>query len=344
MHAVLIINPTSGISTLAEAVVTPVDHEEIIIAALHTYGIEPKVVYTTPEEHGASLAKQAAAEQAEIVIAAGGDGTIHEVATGLIGTKSALGIIPLGTMNNLARSLNIPEAIEEACAAIVNGEIISVDMGKINEHCFLEVAGIGLEAALFPAGEEVKSPGVLSTLRGIIDGLRILLAYQPALLRISIDERKRRPYHAIQVTICNSRYYGPKFELVPDAVMDDGLLDVVIYRNFSKLEYIRHAIAIVQGKRLYQPKVIHRRIKSMRINADLPLEIQADGLPHGYTPATVTVLPGALRVCVPARAQLSTGRYPTERNSAQQTRRDVTSRPSNVTLRPPSQKGPVNVR
>jgi diacylglycerol kinase (ATP) len=320
MPAVLILNPASGLSTLATTEGSPVDHEKSILAALRAYGIEPEVMYTTPEELGAGLAAQAAAGHAEVVIAAGGDGTIHEVATGLIGTQSALGIIPLGTMNNLARSLNIPETIEEACAAIASGDTVSVDIGKINEHCFLEVAGIGLEAALFPAGEEFKSPGVLSTLRGVLDGLRVLLAYQPALLKISIDEHRRRPLHAIQITICNSRYYGAKFELVPDAVMDDGLLDVVIYRNFSKLEYLRHAISIVQGKRLYQPKVIHRRIKSMRINADIPLEIQADGLPHGYTPATVTVLPAALRVCVPVGAQLSTN-YPLI-----------------------TQKGPVNVR
>jgi YegS/Rv2252/BmrU family lipid kinase len=299
MRAALIINPTSGLSTLATTEGTPEDHEKIILAALHTHGIETKVMYTTPEEYGARLAAQAAAEQAEIVIAAGGDGTVHEVASGVIGTQSTLGIIPLGTMNNLARSLNIPETIEEACVAIATGEIISIDIGKINEHCFLEVAGIGLEAALFPAAEEFKSPGVLSTLRGIIDGLRVLLAYQPTRLRISIDEQRRRPYHAIQVTICNSRYYGAKFELVPDAVMDDGLMDAVIYKNFSKLEYLRHAFAIVHGKRLYQPKVIHRRFKTMRITADSPIEIQADGLSHGYTPATVTVLPGALRVCVP---------------------------------------------
>src|SRR5215467_12024903 len=291
MQAVLIINPTSGISTIATIEGTPEAREAATLAALHAHGIETKVVYTTPEDHGAHLAAQAAAEEAEIVIAAGGDGTVHEVASGLIGSQTALGIIPIGTMNNLAHSLSIPDTIEEACAVIATGEIISVDMGKINEGCFLEAAGIGLEAALFPAAEEVKSPGLLSTLRGIIDGLRILLAYQPAKLRISIDEHRRRPYRAIQITICNSRFYGLNFELVPDAVMDDGLLDVVIYRNFSKLEYLRHAIAIVQGKPLYQPKVIHRRIKSLHITSDHPMEIQADGLPHGHTPATVTVLP-----------------------------------------------------
>ena len=81
--------------------------------------------------------------------------------------------------------------------------------------------------------------------------------------------------------------------------MDDGLLDVFIYKQFSKLEYIQHAISISQGRRIFQPKITHRRVKSLRIFTDHPVEVQADGLPHGHTPATVTLIHGALRVRVP---------------------------------------------
>ena len=102
------------------------------------------------------------------MIAAGGDGTIHAVATGLIGSQSTLGIIAAGTMNNLAHSLSIPDTIEGACKVIANGIARSIDVGIINQHNFLEVAGIGLEAALFPAAEEIKSPGLLSTLKGVV--------------------------------------------------------------------------------------------------------------------------------------------------------------------------------
>jgi diacylglycerol kinase (ATP) len=340
MRAVLIMNPASGMSVMAAGAGTAEKHEEVILAALRTHGIEAELRYTTPEDLGERLATQAAAEQADVVIAAGGDGTIHKVAAGLIGSQSALGIIALGTMNNLAHSLHIPETIEEACAAVATGETIAIDAGKINDQCFFEVAGIGLEAALFPSAEEVKKAGVRSTLHGIISGLLISLAYKPAKLRISIDEQGHHPYYALQVTICNSRYYGPQFELVPDALMDDGLLDVVIFKNFSKLEYMRHVISIVLGKRAYQPKALHHRVKSLRINADHPVEIQADGLPHGYTPATVTVLPGALRVRVPVRAQLAftpaAGQRSAERNSTsliEQTSSDASK-----------EKHPVNVR
>jgi len=303
MRAVLIMNPTSGVVTPTVPSVVSKEHEEAILAGLRRYGIEPEVVYTTPEEAGMSQAKQAAAqggvEGAEVVIAAGGDGTIHEVATGLIGTQSILGIIPLGTMNNLATSLNIPDSIDAACEVIAKGETRSIDVGQINKHIFVEVAGVGLEAALSSPGEELRRRGFLSTLHGIITGLKILLTYKSARLRITFDECERRSYKAIQVTICNAPYHGLHFQAPPHTVMNDGFLDVVIYKNFSKLEYIKHALSISQGRRVLEPKAIYRQVKSLRITTDQPMEIHADGLPHGYTPAVVRVLPGALRVLVP---------------------------------------------
>jgi diacylglycerol kinase family enzyme len=101
------------------------------------------------------MAQQAVLAGAELVIAAGGDGTLHAVASGVINTNSALGILPMGTMNNIARSLKIPEDIEQACEIIATGETSRIDVGKNNDSIFLEVAGAGLEAALFPAAEEL---------------------------------------------------------------------------------------------------------------------------------------------------------------------------------------------
>jgi len=157
MKTILILNPVSGTSMMASNQHAPEDNEATILAALNEYDITPEVWHTTAEDPGEGLAKKAADEGAELVIAAGGDGTIHAVANGLIGTESVLGIIAIGTMNNLARSLQIPEEIRQACRVIAQGDTKRVDAGKINGHVFLEVAGIGLEAALFPAGEEIKT-------------------------------------------------------------------------------------------------------------------------------------------------------------------------------------------
>lgn len=276
---------------------SPEETERTILEGLRAFNIEPQVYHTTPEDTGSGLARRLAEEQVELVIAAGGDGTIHAVAGGLVGSKSTMGIIPTGTMNNLAHSLNIPDTIPDACAAVANGETHAIDMGKINDRVFLEVAGIGLEAALFPAAEEIKHVGFLSKLHGAVRGLKTLSGFKPARLSISCEDR-RRPYTALQVTICNAPFYGAHLQVAPAILMDDGLLDVVIYRDFSKLEYLLRAASISQGRRPYQPKIEYLRVKSLRIDAAQPLEIQADGEVIGNTPASVTVLPKALRVRV----------------------------------------------
>lgn len=298
MHAVLILNPVSGASMLAANEGEGEQYEEHIVAALRKQGIEVEVRQTTAEDPGRGLARQAAEEGADIIIAAGGDGTIHAVAAGLIGTKGILGIIPVGTMNNIARSLQISEDIDEACKIIAAGKTLAIDVGKINDQVFLEVAGIGLEAALFPAAEEIKSKGWISTLRGIFAGLSALFAFQPTRFRIAFDERRSRSYNALQVSVCNTPYYGAHLSFAPDAVMDDGLLDILIYKNFSKLEYLRHAFSISQGKRELVPKITRRKAKSLRIYTDVPIEMHADGVAQGVTPATITVVPGVLRAFV----------------------------------------------
>jgi YegS/Rv2252/BmrU family lipid kinase len=277
------------------------ENKATILVALNSYGIEPEVWYTTEEDPGNGLAKRAAEEGADVVIAAGGDGTLHAVASGLIGTNSTLGIIPAGTMNNIARSLEISENIAQACEIIAKGVTSLIDIGKINHQIFLEVAGIGLEAALFPAAEKIKSSGWLSTIQGVIDGLYTLFAFRPTRFSLSFDERRTRRYSALQISVCNSPYYGARLQFAPNAVMNDGLLDVLIYKSFSKLEYLRHAISISQGRRALEPKVTRRKIKSLCIYADNPVEIHADGVPIGHTPATITVVPGILRIRVPEK-------------------------------------------
>lgn len=302
MKSVLIFNPISGVSTItASDGETPEQHEQTILETLREHDIEPEVWYTSEDDPGNGLAKKAAAAGVDLVIAAGGDGTIHAVAGGLINTKSTLGIIALGTMNNIARSLSIPEDIKAASHIIGDGKTSEVDVGVINDHVFLEVAGIGLEAALFPAAEEIKKPGWQSTFHGFFSGLATLFAFPVIGFKVSFDGHRSRSYRGLQITVCNTPYYGVHLQVAPGTKMDDGLLDAVIYKNFSKLEYIRHAISITQGKRVLQPKITRRKIKTMQVRADHPVEIHADGVPHGHTPATISIIPAALRVRIPAR-------------------------------------------
>jgi diacylglycerol kinase (ATP) len=305
MRAVLILNPTSGSSAFAAHHESEDDLQTQIVIGLQKHGIEPEIWYTTPEDAGTGLAKKAVAENADIVIAAGGDGTLHAVAAGLIKSNSILGIIPAGTMNNVAHSLKIPENIEQACEIIASGYTRQIDIGSANGHIFLEVTGIGLEAALFPAAEEIKARGIRSTLRGIVDGLKTLLAFQPSRFTISFDQKQKRRVNAVQISICNSPYYGAHLRFAPKARMDDGFLDILIYRNFSKLDYLLHAVSISQGRRVLESRVSTRKIKTVSISAEQPVVVHVDGEQTGTTPIEISIEPAVLQVRVPANVATS---------------------------------------
>jgi YegS/Rv2252/BmrU family lipid kinase len=355
MRTILILNPGSGDSPLAASHGTFTDLHEHILSALRQQHIEPEVRYTTPEDPGTEQAKQAASEGADIVIAAGGDGTLHAVAAGLINTQSTLGIIPIGTMNNIAHSLSIPEDIEQACAIIAGGTTRPIDVGTINEHIFLEVAGIGLEAAIFPAAEEFKSKGLKATLHGIISGLRTLIAFKPTRFTFRFDNKSTRHFRAIQVSICNSPYYGAHFRFAPRARMDDGLLDVLIYRNFSKVQYLFHAISISQGLRQLATRVSRRKVKHLFVDTEIPVEIHADGTQIGYTPATITILPGVLRVRLPHKVATGPNIIQIERKrtriyqrataaAAIETKNQQSAMPQQTATVINKEKGPLHVR
>lgn len=295
MRTVLIVNPTAGNSTITARRMSPEETEHALLEGLRAYGIEPHLLHTTLEDSGSCLAARAAHEGAELVIAAGGDGTIHAVVNGLVGTASVLGIIPIGTLNNLARSLQIPGTIPAACRAIATGETRAIDVGMINEHVFLEAAGVGLEARLAPAGEEIKHPGILSIIHGILHAVKTFFGFKAVRMKIVVDGGAPRSYRTFQVTICNAPSYALHLQLVPHILMDDGLLDVVVYQNLSKFAYLRHVLSM-RWRRPPPPNIKHLRVRSLRVIPDVPMEIHADGEPGDFTPAEVVVRPAALRI------------------------------------------------
>lgn len=306
MRTAFVVNPGAGASLLAEQKTHEKSLAMTLVEVMHGWGIEAEVYYTTIEDPGAGIAAQLAAERVELVIAVGGDGTIHAVAHGLIGSESVLGILPAGTMNNLAHSLGIPINLEEACALFVNGEVRAIDVGKINGHLFLEVAGVGLDAALFPFAEEMKRWGLLSTCTGVLNGLRALISFKTPKMSLAFDGQKPRTYQAVQVTVCNAPYYGLHINIASEIYMNDGWLDVVIYTKFKKIEYIRHALSITKRRCPLTPKVIRCRAKTLQVSANQParVDLHADGVVCGSAPATITIMPAALKVRVPKGAVL----------------------------------------
>jgi diacylglycerol kinase (ATP) len=320
-RACLIVNPVSGTSDNDSA---NLEQLPSIVAAMQAGELEVNTVFTAANTSPKVLAQQALTEPYDLVIAAGGDGTVSEVAKGLLHTSMPLGILPIGTYNNIAHSLNLPIDIADACEVIINGQIANIDVGVANdEHYFFEAAGVGLDAVLFPLGEEIKG----GRWGRFWQAAKLTLNYQPKRIRMQFDRSiaearyssdldshsKRRllwqriaarQYElrrlALLVVIANGPYYGSGFTVAPAAVLNDGLLTISVFRNFSKWELLRHFWSISLGKYHYNPKIETYRVAEVRLSARAKLPVHVDGQPIGELPVTLKAVKQALRVIVPA--------------------------------------------
>jgi len=244
------------------------------------------------------------------VAVAGGDGTVEAVARALVGSEIPLGIIPVGTYNNFALSAGIPADPVEACRIIATGKIRPVDVGFVNGHPFFEVVGIGLDAALFPASEDIKS-GALAR----IWELAREAWHQPRHhLTLELDRpftaaRKSARHaegahhgsrhlrlRALMLTISNAPYYGMNFAVAPKASIDDGLLTITAFKRYSKLELLWHFFAIRAGRRAYTPRLVTLQVERLRIGSSQRPPVHADGTALDEWPLDLSISRGALRL------------------------------------------------
>ena len=294
LRTCLIINPVAGKKAGLTTNALGVDDARALLAR---HGIEADVLCTERAEHGFELAKQAIAEGYERVIAAGGDGTVAEVAEGLVDTEVILGILPLGSVMNVARMLGIPRDLEGAARVIESGPVARVDAGRARgtakSRFFLEAAGVGIDAGLFAYANEVDR----GNWRSVAPLLRYVWRYRPRRLEVRLDGKLSR-FRAMMVTVANGPFVGAALTMAPDAQLDDGFFDVRIFTHFSKGELIRHFAGIIGGRRAYNPKVLARRAKVVEVFAAHSLMAHADSHPLGSTPARFELLPNAIRVTV----------------------------------------------
>jgi diacylglycerol kinase (ATP) len=288
-------------------------------------GAEP--AFTTPDESPALIAEAAVQAGCDLVIVGGGDGTVSEVAKGLLHTQMPLGIIPIGTYNNIARGLNIPDDVASACQVIAHGQVKAIDVGQANgEHYFFEAAGVGLDAMLFPLGEEIKE----GRWERIVRAVQLAISYRPQPILIQFDrpvaearlqptqqrqlpqrklgqrqlfQRQRHQNRLLRspllIVIANAPYYGTGFTVAPGAVLDDGVLTVNIFRNFSKWELLRHFWSISRGQYHYSPKIETYSVAEVRFTSKASLPVHIDGHPLGTLPVTFRSMRSALKVILP---------------------------------------------
>jgi diacylglycerol kinase (ATP) len=231
------------------------------------------------------------------VVAAGGDGTINEVVNGLAGSDVALGILPVGTMNVFAAELSLPNDLAKAWEIVLAGHIRKIDLARANDQYFVQLAGVGLDAQVVQetSWTAKKNFGPLSYL---ISAAQIAARTPPQLL-IEHDGVHREGSF---VLIGNGRYYGAPIKVFHDARIDDGLLDVLIFKNLGYLDIARYLGGIVMGTHTKLDDVDYFQTKKVRVRCEKEVPVEVDGELAGKLPVTFRISSRKLRVIVAAAA------------------------------------------
>lgn len=238
--------------------------------------------------------------EVDAIVVAGGDGTVNSAIPALIEAGKPVGILPFGTANDLALTLDIPADPLAAAGVIVAGHLRKIDVGKVNDAHFLNVASVGLAVNIAERQDrELKRQwGVFSYLVATIDTLS---AAQRFSARITCGERTER-VSAYQIAVGNGIHYGGGLMVSPNARIDDGLLDVYAIETDSVATLIALAPKLRDGTLVERHDVAYFRGASVRIETDRPMQINTDGEVTTSTPADFSVLPRALEVFAPPAA------------------------------------------
>jgi YegS/Rv2252/BmrU family lipid kinase len=263
--------------------------------ALERDGVQLRVEPTRSLDHARELAREAAGRE-EVAVTLGGDGLVGAVAGELAAVDGLLGILPGGRGNDFARVLGIPLEAEQACAVIAAGIERRLDLGEVNGRPFIGIASAGFDSVANRIANE--APARLGNLVYAYGALRALATWRPARFELELDG-ERRSFEGYSVAAANSKAYGGGMFLAPDAELDDGLLDVVVGEHSSKRHFLASLPKVFKGEHVHDPTVHVWRCAELRLSADRPFVMYADGDPIGELPVVVRVRARVLRVLVP---------------------------------------------
>ncbi len=325
--------------TKAELIYNPhggqvvVRHElEAVVGFLKHNGWEVTMQETTRPKEATEIALLAAERGAEVVIAAGGDGTVSEVAGGLVDTPAVLGVLPLGTTNSWAVQMGIPalspllpstnlaklvadieermeiqvpvnyyrKVLLDAAKVLTERNVVSVDMGEVSGRRFLMWAGIGMDAAILESVPP-KEKAALGSWAYWITALGAISK------RCSTDVRFRMDGATVTINtpliiVSNIQLYGGVMAIGARAQVNDGKLDVCIFKGDGFFTFVQHALNIFSGQHMTDPKTEYFQCREVTIESDCPMPVHVDGESCTGTPVTIRVLPAALRTIVPKNA------------------------------------------
>jgi diacylglycerol kinase (ATP) len=268
-------------------------------------GWQVSISATTAPGDATRKAQQAAADGYHAVVAAGGDGTVNEVMNGLVGTQTALGVLPLGTVNIWAREMGLSMDMLKAAASLAEAQLTQIDVGMAGNRYFLLMAGIGFDAAVTETvcAKEKKRLGAIAYVK---QAIQVAWNFRGISPKLRIDGKRVRG-RILMVTIGNSQLYGGVIKFTAHATVDDGLLDVCVIKGEGMLSAPRRLISIFARHYNRDPKVQYYQAKQIEIRGQrgkvLPVQVDGDYL--GKTPMNFRVVPNSLWILVPPNADRS---------------------------------------
>lgn len=254
---------------------------------------------TTGPKHATELAQAAAAQGFDVAVAMGGDGTINETAQGLVNTQTALGILPRGSGNGFARELGLMGPLNKTLAKLQHAIFQPCDVGFANGELFLNVAGVGIEAAIAWQFMEHGKTGQRGMIPYFTLGTKTFFNYQPSKLHVSADG-KTLDVSPLTLVFANNRQYGSNFVIAPQAQIDDGKLDMVCVNDVAKYKLAAALPFFMTGKRPPFGVTSYARVQHAIIENEEEILYHIDGEPRKTARRLeITLAPAALRLWVP---------------------------------------------
>ena len=292
LRAKLIFNPGSG--AVGESTVQLMD----VIREMQAWKLVPEAFLVEPGCDLPRIIQESLAQGFRMFVVCGGDGTISAAARTLAGTTATLGIIPIGTQNNTALSLGIPDDIPAAIAILRTGRRIKVDVGMVTcgkiTTPFLEFCSVGLISTLFPFADDIQH----GNLAAIGDFLKTLASSPPAKIHLLLDDRQEIRNLGYVVLVSNMPYIGLHYQVGSAASFSDGLLDVLFFADLSKLDLLAYVFQGVGVGKPEDPRIQHFHVRKVEIDTHPAMPVMADGTALGKGKMRIEVQRRALAVMV----------------------------------------------
>ncbi|NMO97446.1 diacylglycerol kinase [Paenibacillus lemnae] len=286
----LIYNPTSGREEMKRRLAD-------VLQRLDSAGIETSCHATTGEGDATRSAAEAVERGYDLIIAAGGDGTLNEIVNGMAGKDNLppLGVFPLGTTNDFARALGISKNWEDYCDLVIRDVTRPIDVGVANDRYFINIAGGGtLTELTYEVPSRLKT--MIGQLAYYLKGLEKMVSLAPQELIIRAAGQPEIHDEFMVFLMANSNSVGGFERLAPGASIDDGMLDVIALRKCNLAEFVRLVSLALRGEHVNDKKVIHFRTNYMEVSSPGPVQLNLDGEFGGVLPGTFRILPHHLRI------------------------------------------------